>query len=107
VGREKTTERGHILENVVYLELQRRGYKIWTGAMRSGEIDFYVKNKTGDVEYFQVAWNISDSSTEEREFSSFEQLKDNYPKTLLTTESFPQSRNGIIHKNVFEWLLEK
>jgi predicted AAA+ superfamily ATPase len=107
VGRERTTDRGHILENAVYLELRRRGYKIWTGTIRSGEIDFYVKNKTGDVEYFQVAWNLSESSTAEREFSSFEQIKDNYPKTLLTTESFPQSRNGIIHRNVFEWLLEK
>ncbi|MDR1898078.1 MAG: ATP-binding protein [Prevotellaceae bacterium] len=45
VGREKTTDRGHMLENAVYLELRRRGYKIWTGTLRSGEIDFYVKNK--------------------------------------------------------------
>lgn len=107
IGREKTADRGHILENVVYLELLRRGYKIWTGTLRNGEIDFIVKNRNGEIEYYQVAWEISTVETEEREFRPLESIKDNYPKLLLTTESFPQSRAGIIHKNVFEWLLEK
>lgn len=106
VGREKTSDRGHILENVVYLELLRRGYKIWIGAIRNGEIDFVVKNKVGDIEYYQVAWEIANKETKEREFKPLENLKNNYPKFLLSTESFPQSREGIIHKNVFEWLLE-
>jgi predicted AAA+ superfamily ATPase len=107
VGRERTSDRGHILENVVYFELLRRGYKIWTGALRNGEIDFIVKNKNCDIEYYQVSWKISTEDTEKREFTPLETVKDNYPKYLLTTESFPQSRAGIIHKNVFEWLLEK
>jgi len=107
VGRERTADRGHILENVVYLELLRRGYKIWTGTLRNGEIDFTVKNRNGDVEYYQVSWEISTADTEEREFTPLEMVKDNYPKFLLSTESFPQSKAGIIHKNVFEWLLEK
>lgn len=107
VGRERTADRGHILENVVYLELLRRGYKIWTGTLRNGEIDFTVKNRNGDVEYYQVSWEISTADTEEREFTPLETVKDNYPKFLLSTESFPQSKAGIIHKNVFEWLLEK
>lgn len=107
VGREKTADRGHILENVVYLELLRRGYKIWTGRLRNGEIDFTVKNRTGDIEYYQVAWELPTPETEEREFEPLEAVKDNYPKFLLTTESFPQSRAGIVHRNVFEWLLEK
>lgn len=107
VGREKTADRGHILENVVYLELLRRGYKIWTGALRNSEIDFVVKNRTGEIEYYQVSWEISNVETEEREFAPLETVKDNYPKFLLTTESFPQSRDGIIHRNIFEWLLEK
>jgi len=106
VGRDRTADRGHILENVVYLELLRRGYKIWTGTLRNGEIDFTVKNRNGEIEYYQVAWTISTPETEEREFKPLESVKDNYPKFLLTTESFPQSRSGIIHKNVFEWLLE-
>ena len=107
VGRERTADRGHILENVVYLELLRRGYKIWAGALRNGEIDFAVKNRNGEIEYYQISWEISNAETERREFEPLERVKDNYPKYLLTTESFPQSRAGIVHKNVFEWLLEK
>ena len=107
VGRDRTADRGHILENVVYLELLRRGYKIWTGTLRDGEIDFTVKNRNGEVEYYQVSWEISNPEAEEREFTPLETVKDNYPKFLLSTESFPQSKAGIIHKNVFEWLLEK
>lgn len=107
VGRDRVADRGHILENVVYLELLRRGYKIWTGMLRNGEIDFTVKNRNGEIEYYQVSWKISNKETEEREFTPLETVKDNYPKFLLSTESFPQSRAGIIHRNVFEWLLEK
>ena len=105
VGKERTTARGHILENVVYLELFRRGYKIWIGALRDGEVDFVAKNNVGEIEYYQVAWEIKTEKTEEREFSAFEKIRDNYPKFLLTTESFPQSRNGVKHINVFNWLL--
>ena len=107
VGRERTANRGHILENVVYLELLRRGYKIWTGTLRNVEIDFTVKNRNGEIEYYQVSWTISTTETETREFTPLEKVNDNYPKFLLSTESFPQSRAGIVHKNVFEWLLEK
>ncbi|MDR2887007.1 MAG: ATP-binding protein [Bacteroidales bacterium] len=107
LGRTRRADRGHILENVVYLELLRRGCKVWTGTMRNVEIDFTVKNKTGDMEYYQVAWEISTPETEAREFGSLEKIKDNYPKFLLTTDSFPQSRDGIIHRNVFEWLMER
>lgn len=106
-GREKTTDRGHVLENVVYLELRRRGYKVWTGSMRNAEVDFVVRNGQGDIEYYQVSWNIDNPATAEREFGSLEKIKDNYPKFLLTAESFPQSRNGITHQNAFQWLLRR
>lgn len=107
VGRDRMTDRGHILENVVYLELLRRGYKIWIGALRNSEIDFTVKNRNGEIEYYQISWKISNADTAEREFTPLTSVNDNYPKFLLTTESFPQGRAGIIHKNVFEWLLEQ
>jgi predicted AAA+ superfamily ATPase len=107
VGRERASDKGHILENVVCLELLRRGYKVWIGSLRNGEIDFTVKNNKGEVEYYQISWEISTPATQEREFTPLEAVRDNYPKFLLTTESFPQSRSGIIHKNVFDWLLEK
>lgn len=106
-GKERTTDRGHILENVVYLELLRRGNKIWTGTSRNSEVDFVCKTKTGDIEYFQVAWQMASESTLEREFGALEKIKDNYSKFLLTTDSFTQDRNGVKHLNVFQWLLEK
>ena len=71
------------------------------------KIDFTVKNRFGEIEYYQVAWEISNIETEKREFMPLESLKDNYPKYLLSTESFTRNKNGIIHKNVFEWLLER
>lgn len=105
-GKERTTDRGHILENVVYLELLRRGNKIWIGTTRNNEVDFVCKNKMGDIEYYQVAWQINSESTLEREFASLENINDNYPKFLLTTDSFTQNRSGIKHLNVFNWLLD-
>lgn len=105
VGKERTTDRGHILENVVYLELLRRNNKIWTGTTRNNEVDFVCKTSTGDIQYYQVAWQITNDSTKEREFGALEKISDNYPKFLLTTDSFTQDRSGIKHLNVFYWLL--
>lgn len=106
VGKERTTDRGHLLENVVYLELLRRGNKIWTGTTRNTEVDFVCKSPTGDIEYYQVAWQMTNEGTVEREFGALEKINDNYPKYLLTTDSFTQNRSGIQHLNVFNWLLQ-
>mgnify|MGYP001108464328 CR=1 FL=1 len=105
-GKERTTDRGHILENIVYLELLRRGNKIWTGTTRNNEVDFVCKTTTGDIEYYQVAWQMTSENTVEREFGALEKINDNYPKFLLTTDSFTQNRSGIRHLNVFNWLLD-
>lgn len=105
-GKERTTDRGHILENVVYLELLRRGNKIWTGKSRNSEVDFVCKTKTGDIEYYQVAWQMTNEKTVEREFGALEKINDNYPKFLLTTDGFTQNRSGVKHLNVFSWLIE-
>lgn len=104
--KERTTDRGHILENVVYLELLRRGKKIWTGTTRNTEVDFVCKSPIGDIEYYQVAWQMTNESTVEREFGALEKINDNYPKYLLTTDSFTQNKSGVKHLNVFNWLLE-
>ncbi len=106
VGKERTTDRGHILENIVYLELLRRGNKIWTGTSRNSEVDFVCKTKTGEIEYYQVAWQLTNVQTIEREFGALEKIDDNYPKVLLTTDGFTQNRRGVKHLNVFDWLLE-
>jgi len=105
-GKERITDRGHILENIVYLELLRRGNKVWTGKARNTEVDFVCKNQTGEIEYYQVAWQMTVESTVEREFGALEKINDNYPKYLLTTDSFTQNRSGIRHLNVFNWLIE-
>lgn len=106
VGKDRITDRGHILENVVYLELIRRGNKVWTGTARNTEVDFVCKKPTGEIEYYQVAWQLTTENTVEREFGAFEKIHDNYPKYLLTIDSFTQNRSGIIHLNVFNWLLQ-
>lgn len=105
-GKERSTDRGHILENIVFLELLRRGNKVWTGTSRNSEVDFVCKTKTGDIEYYQVAWQMSNDKTVEREFGSLEKINDNYTKYLLTTDGFTQDRSGIKHLNVFNWLLD-
>ena len=105
VGKERTKDRGHILENVVYLELLRRGNKIWTGTSRDSEVDFVCKTPNGDIEYYQVTWQMTGESTIEREFSALEKINDNYPKYILSTDGFTQDRSGVLNLNVFNWLL--
>jgi uncharacterized protein len=104
-GKERITDRGHILENIVYLELLRRGNKVWTGTARNTEVDFVCKTPIGEIEYYQVSWQITAESTAEREFGALGKINDNYPKYLLTTDSFTQNRSGVRHLNVFNWLL--
>jgi len=104
-GKERIADRGHILENIVYLELMRRGNKVWTGTSRNTEIDFVCKSPAGEIEYYQVAWQIEGENTLQREYRALEKINDNYPKYLLTTDSFTQNRDGIRHLNVFNWLL--
>jgi predicted AAA+ superfamily ATPase len=106
VGKDRISDRGHILENIVYLELLRRSKKVWSGTARNTEVDFVCKNTTGEIEYYQVAWQMTNESTIEREFGALEKINDNYPKYLLSTDSFTQSRGGIKHLNVFNWLIE-
>jgi hypothetical protein len=95
---------GHILENVVYLELLRRGYNVNVGKCYNSEIDFIV-TKNSITEYYQVALNILNDNTFDREISPLEKLKNNYPKFLLTTDIGSGEYNGIRRINVFDWLL--
>jgi predicted AAA+ superfamily ATPase len=104
-GKDRTTDRGHILENVVYLELLRRGYKIWTGTDRNSEVDFVCKTPSGNMAYYQVAWQLGNETTVNREIRALEKINDNYPKYLLTTDSYTPDQSGIRHLNVFNWLL--
>lgn len=106
LGR-KEKGRGHILENVVYLELLRRGYEVYIGKSDEYEIDFVAINSKG-IEYYQVAETVRNEETLEREIRSLDMIKDHYPKYLLTMDLDPEtSYNGIRKLNVLDWLLDK
>ena len=101
------SDRGHILEDIVYLELIRRGYRVYVGHLQNGEIDFVAK-KPHRLEYYQVSYTVMEDTTLRRELSPLEQLDDNYPKYLLTMDVLHKTdnHNGIEQKNVLDWLLE-
>ncbi|WP_042435885.1 ATP-binding protein [Senegalimassilia anaerobia] len=98
---------GHILENVVYLELLRRGYDVYVGDIENGEIDF-VAIKPDDTQYFQVSATTLEESTLKRELAPFAAVRDNYPKILLTLDTIfgTADYDGVKKHNVIDWLLE-
>ncbi len=102
----KYTDTGHILENIIYLELIRRGYDVYIGKMDDLEVDFIAMNSNG-INYFQVAATVREESTLKRELLPFSKIKDDYPKTLLTLDNDPDTDyNGIRKKNALKFLLE-
>ena len=111
LGRIKNTSKkeqlGAYVENIVYNELIYRGYDVKIGTFDNCEIDF-IALKDGNKEYYQVCYEIGDKEdVKEREFGSYKNIDDNYPKYVLSLDEFDLSENGIIHKNIVEWLLNK
>ena len=102
----KRPQLGAYLENIVYNELLSRGYDVKVGNLENGEIDF-IATRFKEKIYIQVAYILADDSVIEREFGAFKNIEDNYPKYVLTMDKFDFSQNGIIHKNVIDWLLEE
>jgi predicted AAA+ superfamily ATPase len=95
---------GHQIENIVFLELLRRGYIINIGKSgRGAEVDF-VANRDKRTEYFQVSASVLDENTLERELASLRQIHDNYPKYLITLDNFTVDHNGIQQINLIDWL---
>lgn len=92
------------LENIVYLELRRRGYDVFVGKLDSQEIDF-VCEKQGKNIYVQVAYLLADQKTQEREFGNLLKIPDNYPKYVVSMDEVDMSQKGIIHMNVRDFLL--
>ena len=93
------------IENVVFNELVARGYEVYIGKLNPGEIDF-IASKSGERKYFQVAYLLSDNKVEEREFGALRKIEDNYPKYVISLDKTDFSQNGIMHKNIVDWLLE-
>jgi len=96
---------GRKLENVVYFELFRRGGKVYAGKNNDKEIDFVVQKPNNEREYYQIAFTVNDEKTFEREISAFRNIRDNYPKFLLTLDFDNTSIEGIQKINVIDWLL--
>ena len=94
------------IENVVYNELLERGYDVYIGKTKEGEIDF-IATKTNEKLYFQVTYLLTDNNVIDREFGAFKDIDDNYPKYVLSLDKINFSREGIIHKNIIDWLLER
>jgi len=104
--RGKESDIGHILENIVYLELLRRGYEVYVGEIDDGEVDFVAKD-LGGLSYYQVATSTLDPGTLARELAPFKKIADNYPKILLTLDDIfgTADYEGIRKVNVLGWLL--
>lgn len=98
--------KGFALENVIYNELLIRGYDVYIGKTKDGEVDF-IAAKECKKEYYQVCYMLNSNTVINREFSAFDSIDDNYPKYVLSLDKEDFSRNGIIHKNIIDWLLEK
>lgn len=102
----RQVDQGHILENIVYLELLRRGYEVHIGKIGDAEVDFIAINSEGQ-EYYQVSQSVLEEQTLQRELASLEMIKDHNPKYLLTLDYTPTvSHNGIRQMNVLEWLIK-
>lgn len=105
LGKKADSDMGHILENIVYLELLRRGYKVYVGKVDDLEVDFVAENRDG-LRYYQVALTVRDEKVLERELRSLQKTGDHYPKTLLTLDmDLETDYDGIRKVNVVDWLL--
>lgn len=101
----RDVDTGHILENVVYLELLRRGYDVYIGKVNSFEVDFVAQDSAETV-YYPVALTVRDESTLERELRPLRLIRDHYPKILLTMDEDPEAQyDGIRRINARDWLL--
>ena len=102
----KRPDSGHVLENVIYLELLRRGYDVRVGQLPDGEIDF-IAMKNDELIYYQVSLSILDEHTLARELAPLQKRRDNYPKYLLTLDEMLPDENydGILRRNALDWLL--
>ena len=100
----ETRDSGSILENVIFLELKRRGYEIYIGKWEDKEVDFVIKNEDG-IKYVQVSLSVRDEATLKRELTPLESIKDNYPKYIITLDYDTNNYNGIKQISAIDFLL--
>jgi predicted AAA+ superfamily ATPase len=105
LGKNQGSDIGHVLENLVYLELLRRGNKVYIGKAGDKEVDFVAQAPDGGVVYYQVAYTAKEKSTLDREISALTAVKDHNPKYLITTDAETLDFDGIRKVNAISWLL--
>ncbi len=105
INSERKKQMGAYLENIVYNELISRGYDVKVGTMEAGKIDF-IATKYEEKIYYQVAFHLNDDIID-REFGVYNNIQDNYPKYVISNDTFDFSQNGIIHKNIIDFLLDR
>lgn len=105
INNERKRQMGAYLENIVFNELISRGYDVKVGSLDSGEIDF-IATRFEEKEYYQVTFHLGDDIIE-REFGVYKNIQDNYPKYVISCDTFDFSQNGIIHKNIIDFLLNR
>ncbi|MDR1755712.1 MAG: ATP-binding protein [Culturomica sp.] len=106
LGKEFATDTGRLLENIIYLELQRRNSQVWIGKADNLEVDFVVRDKNGYTKYIQVAYTVKDPKTLERELAPFDKIPDFNERLLITMDYETGSHNGVKQLNAIDWLLE-
>jgi predicted AAA+ superfamily ATPase len=106
LGKELKADAGHLLENVIYLELLRRNYQVWIGKADNHEVDFVARDKDGYTHYIQVAYTVKDQKTRERELAPFEKIPDFNERLLITMDYETGSHNGVKQINAIDWLLK-
>ena len=92
-------------ENVIYNELIKKGYDVYIGKTKEGEIDF-IASKNKNIKYIQACYDLSNEDTREREFKAFDNIKDNYPKYVISTNKEDYSKDGINYINIFDFLMD-
>ena len=104
-GFSNTKDIERTLENIVFIELASRGYEVKIGKLKDREIDF-IAQKNDRIFYYQVAYLLTDEKTREREFGVYKSIEDNFPKYVLSMDRVDFGRDGVIHKNIVDFLSE-
>ena len=107
LGKELQSDAGHLLENVIYLELKRRNYQIWIGKTNNLEVDFVVRNNEGFTQYIQVSQTVQNPDTLARELAPLNSISDHHEKLLITMDFDTGTYNGIKKINAIDWLIGK
>jgi predicted AAA+ superfamily ATPase len=105
LGKEFLSDAGHLLENIIYLELKRRNFQIWIGKTNNLEVDFVVRNNEGFTQYIQVSQTVQNPDTLARELAPLNSISDHHEKLLITMDFDTGTYNGIKKINIIDWLM--